>query len=169
MRVGLLADTHDRLPAIRELLRKMTEGGATLVMHAGDYCSPFSLEPVHEAQLPMLGVFGHNDGDREALRALAQQGMATELYESPHSFDVGGKRILVVHDLREVSPRSVEEHAIVITGHTHQPLNETRGDTLIVNPGEACGWLHGTPTAAIIDLETREVEVIRLDGPEWQR
>ena len=169
MRVGLLADTHDRLPAIRELLRLMGEQGVSLVMHAGDFCSPFAIAPVHDAQLPMLGVFGHNDGDREALRAIAQQGMGTELYESPHSFDVGGQLILVVHDVREVAGRSVDEHAIVITGHTHEQSTETRGSTLIVNPGEACGWLHGTPTAAILDLEARKVEIIRLEGPEWLR
>jgi hypothetical protein len=44
-----------------------------------------------------------------------------------------------------------------------------RGDTMIINPGEACGWLHGAPTAAILDLESRALEVIRLEGPEWSR
>jgi predicted phosphodiesterase len=38
----------------------------------------------------------------------------------------------------------------------------TRGDTLIVNPGEACGWLYGACTAALVDLETRQVDIIKL-------
>jgi len=168
MRVGLLADTHDRVPAVRELLRLMAQGGVSLVMHAGDYCAPFSLQPVHEANIALLGVFGHNDGDPQALKASAAQGMATELWESPHSFEVGGARVLLVHDIGEVSQRSIEEHGIVIHGHTHRPEMRTRGDTLIVNPGEACGWLHGAPTAAIVDLETKAVEVLKLTGPEWQ-
>jgi hypothetical protein len=45
---------------------------------------------------------------------------------------------------------------------------KTRGDTLIVNPGEACGWLTGTPSAAILDLESRQVEFLSLGGPEWK-
>jgi predicted phosphodiesterase len=44
----------------------------------------------------------------------------------------------------------------------------TRGDALIINPGEACGWLFGTPSAAILDLDTMEVEFIELTGPPWQ-
>jgi predicted phosphodiesterase len=45
---------------------------------------------------------------------------------------------------------------------------KTRGDTLIVNPGEACGWLFGTPSAAILDLASRNVEFLSLSGPEWR-
>ena len=166
MRVGLLADTHDRVPAIRELLRLMQEGGVGLVMHAGDYCAPFALRPMAEANMALLGVFGHNDGDPEALRAAAQGAMGTELYESPHSFEVGGQRILLVHDIGDAPQRAIEEHGIVIHGHTHRTEARTRGGTLIVNPGEACGWLYGAPTAAILDLETKDIEVLKLSGPE---
>ena len=45
---------------------------------------------------------------------------------------------------------------------------KTRGDTLIVNPGEACGWMHGSPTAAILDLDTKRAEFIKLDAAEWK-
>jgi predicted phosphodiesterase len=45
---------------------------------------------------------------------------------------------------------------------------KTRGDTLIVNPGEACGWVNGTPTAAILDLDAKSVEFLSLSGPEWK-
>ena len=168
MRVGLLADTHDRVPAIRELLRLMQEQGVGLVLHAGDFCAPFALAPVTDANIALLGVFGHNDGDRGALNAAAQQAMGIELHESPHSFAVGGQRVLLVHDIGEVNTRSLEEHSIVVHGHTHMTEAKTRGDTLLVNPGEACGWLHGSPTAAILDLENKGVEVIKLTGPEWK-
>ena len=33
MKVGLMADSHDRIPAIAELLRLMHEAGATMVLH----------------------------------------------------------------------------------------------------------------------------------------
>ena len=162
MRVGILSDTHDRVPAIAELVQRLVAGGASLLMHAGDYCSPFALAPVNDANVPLLGVFGRNDGDPEGLAAVAAQGVGTELYESPHSFEVGGKQILIVHDLADVSHRSVEQHQFVFHGSTHQVEMKTRGDTLLLNPGEACGWLYGSCTAALLDLETREVEIIKL-------
>ena len=35
MKVGLMADSHDRVPAIAELLGLMREGGATMVLLGG--------------------------------------------------------------------------------------------------------------------------------------
>jgi putative phosphoesterase len=163
VKIGLLADTHDRLPAIAELLRRFQAAGVTMVMHAGDFCAPFALRPFRDANVPLSGVFGRNDGDREGLLAAAAALPAGgELFESPHSFTMGGQTILVVHDVSDVLPRSLDAHAIVIHGCSHQPETRTRGETLLVNPGEACGWLTGTPTAAILDLDTREVERVSL-------
>jgi uncharacterized protein len=169
MRVGLLSDTHDRVPAIAELVRRMSEAGVGMVMHAGDFCSPFSLEPLEQMQVSLAGVFGRNDGDHQGLLAKAAAGFGAELYESPHSFEVGGQRMLLVHDLADANKRSLESHAIVVHGCSHRPQSALRGDTLLVNPGEACGWLHGVPQAAILDLDTLQVEFMTLDGPEWRQ
>ena len=91
------------------------------------------------------------------------------MFESPHSFEIGGKRILLVHDIGDVNKRSVLSHDIVIHGQTHQQEMKTRSDTLIVNPGEACGWLYGTPSAAMLDLESLQVEFLTLPVAEWKR
>lgn len=162
MLVGLLSDTHDRLPAIRALLEYMQKRGVGMVLHAGDYCAPFALKPFIELNMPMVGVFGRNDGDHEGIRAYAQQGMGIELFESPHSFELGGQRILLVHDLVDAGPRSVESHGVVVHGFSHREEMMIRGETLIVNPGEGCGWLNGEPSGAILDLDTKDVHFFKL-------
>jgi putative phosphoesterase len=164
MLVGLIADTHDRLPAIDALLREMMARGAHLVLHAGDYCAPFALRPFLEHNLAMAGVFGKNDGDQEGLRAAAAAGMGIELFESPHSMEVAGQHILIVHDLGDVREASIANHSIVVHGFTHREEMKTRGDALVVNPGEGCGWLYGDPSAAVIDLDTRMVEFFKVPG-----
>ena len=58
MLVGLMSDSHDRVPAIRALLERMIERGAGMVLYGGDYCSPFSLLPFLELSVPFAGVFG---------------------------------------------------------------------------------------------------------------
>lgn len=163
MRVGVLADSHDRLPVIAEFARRFRAAGVELVLHAGDYCAPWSLRPFHEENLPLAGVFGKTDGDREGLLAEAARGVGTELYEAPHSMELGGRRLLLVHDLGDAGDRSVASHDIVIHGYTHERRLESTGDSLILNPGEACGWLFGVPTAAILDMDTKTVEFITLD------
>lgn len=169
MKIGLIADTHDRLPAIAELVKQLQAGGASMVLHAGDYCSPFSLTPIEDAQMSLAGVFGRNDGDPQGLVTRAQSALGIELFESPHSLEVGGRRILLVHDIGEVNERSVLGHEIVVHGSTHQQELKHRGETLIVNPGEGCGWLFGKPSAALLDLDARRVEFLTLSGPDWAR
>jgi putative phosphoesterase len=168
MLVGLIADTHDRLPAIAELVRQMQAAGVGMVLHAGDYCSPFALRAFEEAHMSLAGVFGRNDGDPQGLVTRAQSSFGVELFESPHSFEIGGRRILLVHDIGDVNKRSVLSHEIVIHGSTHQQEMKTRDDTLIVNPGEGCGWLYGTPSAALLELDSREVQFLTLSAAEWK-
>lgn len=167
MRIGLLADSHDRVPAMAEFARRFGDAGVDLTLHAGDFCSPFILRSFGQAHLPLVGVFGRNDGDHEGLRAEAANGMGIELYESPHFLHVGNHRILLVHDIGDVSQRTVEEHTLIVHGWSHRQETRTVGKTLIVNPGEACGWLHGQCTACILDADSLELEVITLYPGEW--
>jgi putative phosphoesterase len=168
MKVGLMADSHDRLPAIAELLKMMQQAGASMVLHAGDYISPLSLKPFEDLQMILAGVFGKNDGDHQSLQSRASAGLGLELFESPHSFEVGGHQILIVHDIGDVQKRSITSHSVVVHGFTHQQHMKTQGDTLVVNPGETCGWIHGTPGAAVLDLDTKKVEFLNLSGPQWK-
>jgi len=168
MRVGLISDTHDRVPAITRLLQEFQQRGVEMVLHAGDYCAPFALLPFLEYAAPMVGVFGRTDGDREGLRGIAAQALACELFEGPHSMQIGDYKILLVHDVADVTERSVLSHHLVVHGGEHKQEMKTRGETLIVNPGEGCGWVHGAPTAAIIELDEKHVEFVKLDGPEWK-
>ena len=55
--------------------------------------------------MSLAGVFGTNDGDHAgAARARRRPAFGAELFESPHSFEVGGQRILLVHDIGDVQP-----------------------------------------------------------------
>jgi uncharacterized protein len=168
MRIGLLADTHDRVPAIREFMEQFTAREVRVVLHAGDFCAPFALEPILDTHLPLVGVYGRSDGDREGLQGTAARGLAVELYSSPHSFELGGRRILLVHQLSDAPERSLNASDIVVHGSLHRQEMRYRDQTLFVCPGEGCGWLHGEPGAAVLDLDSRDVEFLKLTGPEWK-
>jgi hypothetical protein len=146
----------------------MRDGGATMVLHAGDYVSPLALKPFEDLHMTLAGVFGKNDGDHQSLLSRAGAGFGLEIFESPHSFDVAGQQIMLAHDLGDVQKRSVQQHSVVVHGFAHQQSMKTQGDTLVVNPGEACGWMFGTPCAALLELDTKMVEFLTLDGPQWK-
>jgi hypothetical protein len=122
MRIGLVSDTHDLLrPQVVDFLR-----GSDHIVHAGDVCGPQVLEALG-ALAPVTAVRGNNDVGPWA-RALEELAVVT----------LGGVRILVVHDAahlrRAPVPAGVQ---VVVTGHSHRPLAETRDGVLHVNPGSA--------------------------------
>ena len=64
MLIGVLSDTHDDWTAIRSIGRKFAEAGVGLVIHAGDWASPFSMLKLRRAlgQGPrIVTVFGNNE------------------------------------------------------------------------------------------------------------
>ena len=152
------------VPAIAELrARDAGAPASAMVLHAGDYCAPFSLKPFEDAQhVARRACSARNDGDH-AGPARHGRGRASASSCSSRrtaSRSAGQQHPRSCTTSATCSRGRIEAHSIVVHGFTHQQEMKTRGDTLIVNPGEACGWLYGTPTAAILDLDTKKVEFI---------
>jgi putative phosphoesterase len=53
---------------------------------------------------------------------------------------------------------------LILYGHTHRVDYRRQGKMVIVNPGEVCGWLTGSPTCALVDLDPLRVEVLTVFG-----
>ena len=95
-----------------------------MVLHAGDYCSPFSLEPFHELEHPAAGVFGRNDGDHEGLKAYAAKGVGHRAVRV--AAQLRGRR--AAHPARARHRRRdralARAHEIVVHGFTHHAGDE---------------------------------------------
>ncbi|MGQ9700443.1 MAG: metallophosphoesterase [Candidatus Bipolaricaulaceae bacterium] len=160
MLIGIISDTHDHLVNLRQALKLLKAKGAELVLHAGDFVSPFVAEPFRETGLRVIGVFGNNDGDKLFLQERFSQ--VGELHFGPKELELGGRKILLMHE-----PKALEalvasgRYDLVVYGHTHRP--EIRpGETLVVNPGELGGWLTGRGTLALVDLKRLQAEILEL-------
>ena len=55
-----------------------------------------------------------------------------------------------------------KRYDIVVRGHTHKPEIKKVGKTLVINPGEACGYLSGKRTIALLDLEKSKGEIFEI-------
>ena len=121
-RVGLISDTHGLLrPAAMDFLR-----GCQRIIHAGDIGGVALMEAL-SAVAPVTAVRGNNDRG-EAFADLPQTA----------TIELGGVRVHVLHDLKElaIDPRAQGVH-VVVSGHSHKPLVEEREGVLYVNPGSA--------------------------------
>jgi len=155
-KIGLISDTHDNLNMIKAAVKKFNELNLSLVIHCGDYIAPFTLENFQGLKAKLLGVFGNCDGEKEGLRKKAEE-LGFLLHLPPYKLELEGKKILISHNL--ITPPSNID--ILVHGHTHKPLIKI-GTPLIINPGEASGWLTGKATIGILDLDNLKVEIIEL-------
>jgi len=150
MRMGILADTHDNLPKIKKAVRLFNRKRVDFVLHAGDYIAPFALKSLLEGlSCDFCGVFGNNDGEREGLSRVSQE----KIKASPLRITLDGRRIVLVHDLGSIN-LTAEQAQLVIFGHTHKPEIRHKASSILINPGECCGWLSNRSSVATIDLHT---------------
>jgi len=122
IRVGVISDTHGLLrPEAFDALR-----GSAYIVHAGDVGSPDILEKLRTVA-PVTAVRGNIDKG-EWSRKLPE----TDVLE------VGGASIYVLHDLAQLDLKpEAAGFAVVISGHTHAPKQESRDGVLYFNPGSA--------------------------------
>jgi putative phosphoesterase len=120
--IGVISDTHGLLrPGALEALR-----GADSIIHAGDAGSPEILEKL-AAIAPVTAVRGNIDKG-----AWARKLPETEVLE------VAGISIYVLHDLAQLDLKpKAAGFAVVVSGHSHVPKQETRDGVLYFNPGSA--------------------------------
>ncbi len=159
--IGIISDTHDNLDMIRLAVRLFNASGCTLVIHAGDFVAPFAAAELRGLRAPVRAVYGNCDGERPGL-ALAFEGFG-EIGAPPASFTHAGLRFTVCHSLNGIDTAvAAVRPDVLVFGHTHKALVEKRDGALLINPGEAGGWLNGKSTVALFDPETGEADIVPL-------
>lgn len=158
MKIGILSDSHDNMPAITSAVGMFNDAEVDLVIHGGDLISPFVSKPLKHLKAPFVAVFGNNDGERLGLSNIFHN----QIFRAPHSITFAEKKICILHEPDNLKPlvNSGDFNAIIY-GHTHE-IDIQKGRTLLINPGESCGWLSGNRTAVIWDIAKGRVDVIHI-------
>jgi uncharacterized protein len=155
-RVGVISDTHDRLDKVQKAVALFNRLKPDHVVHCGDVVAQFVLKEMSNLRMPVVVVYGNCDGDRTALQERAKE-FGFALHDGPYEFELGGRHIVVSH--QPLSP--VPDCDFYLHGHTHKVRHEG-SRPVIINPGEACGWLSARATVAMLDTETADVEFFDL-------
>ncbi|MEM3788662.1 MAG: metallophosphoesterase [Candidatus Bathyarchaeia archaeon] len=165
MLIGLMADTHDNLPMVEKAIKKLNEEKVELVLHAGDYVAPFVIPKFRDLKAKLIGVFGNNDGDRELLKKRFSENERLEIRGNFAEINIGKVRIALLHGTEEELLRAIINSGnfdVVVHGHTHKAETYKKGKTLVVNPGEVCGYLSRKSTIALLDAEKLDAKIIDL-------
>ena len=155
-RIVVVSDTHcgdweEVHPNIRALVPE-----SDVAVHCGDYTGMRVLEGMRSATSNTVVV--HGNSDPSDLRN-----------EIPYVdlIKIDGHRIGVIHPawggpefpLEELLPDFNERPDIVLFGHLHEPVNETRGGILYVNPGQGYSSFMVPATVAVLTIDGAEIDV----------
>ena len=140
MRIAVIADTHDRLPArILAAIRSADE-----IWHLGDVCVPAIEAALADTGIPLRIVRGNCDSNPD--------------WPLTFDFTLEGFRIRLIHIPPTAAPPGVE---LLFHGHTHVPRHEIVGHARFYNPGCITRPNRGAPASYAW------LELIRGIAPRW--
>jgi uncharacterized protein len=139
--LGLISDTHGLLR--EEALRALR--GSDLILHAGDVGDSTILDRLKRLA-PVVAVRGNVDTGK-----WADELPLTQI------IDTGTATIYMLHILQDLDIDPVAAGvSIVVSGHSHQPVQEVKSGVLYVNAGSAGPPRFRLPvTVARLDLAAR--------------
>ncbi|MDG5768133.1 metallophosphoesterase [Balneolales bacterium ANBcel1] len=161
MILGIISDTHDHVKNITRAVSLFRNREAGRILHAGDFCSPFTV-PLFKGY-EMDAVLGNNDGDHYRLIGKFRENnirLHNEFFET----EIDGCRIALYHGTQPAITAALTRcgsYDLVVSGHTHQVVDEMVGETRLLNPGSAHGF-EAVATVALFNTISREAEILTL-------
>ena len=160
-----MSDTHDNLPQIEKAVKYFNSQKVGLVLHAGDYIAGFVIPKFKVLNCKLVGVFGNNDGDHELLKKRFSETSNCTIHNQFTKIEVEDYRIGLLHGTETELLNAIIISGYfnaVVHGHSHMKSIQLMGKTLVVNPGEVCGYLTGKSTIGLLDTNTHEAKLIEL-------
>lgn len=120
--IGVISDTHGLLrPEVMTSFK-----GVDLILHAGDVGDPEVIDHL-ESVAPLVVVRGNMD-----------YGAWAERLPVSTSIAIGKTKLFIIHDIEWIDDQvALQDHQVIITGHTHRALIHKQDKVLFVNPGSA--------------------------------
>lgn len=149
MLIGVISDTHGLMR--QEALDALQ--GVERILHAGDVGKPEVLDALRSIA-PVTAIRGNVD-----------RGLWCQSIPETTTVELAGAHIHILHDLNALDLDPVAAGlAVVISGHTHQPLIEERNGVLFLNPGSAGPRRFTLPiTLALMTIEEGNAQARLVD------
>ncbi len=133
MKIGVIADTH--IPSNCESIPdKIKEcfSGVDMIIHAGDLTELYVLDELAKITPKIEAVYGNMDSHQAHGKLPQKKIIKIGKFKIGLSHGSGSPR-----DLNERMASEFKNVDVIIFGHSHKPVNETRKGVLFFNPGSA--------------------------------
>ena len=161
----MLGDTHVHPPHFKKAVKVLNREAADRYLHIGDFISPFVIPVLATLAGEVSGAYENNDGDHDLLRQRCRETGNVSIAGTFSEFHADGVRIALLHGHEGAILDVIVEsglYDVVVYGHSHRAGIAEKGPTLVINPGEVCGYLTGSSTCVMYDTERREGWIIQI-------
>lgn len=162
MRIGVVSDTHNNIRSVKRIVELFNEARVDRVIHTGDITQVKIVELLSKLDAPLYGVYGNNDQAEIPGLELCMQKYGYQFMQPPLRLDWAGRRIIVVHDPRDLEEIDTNDFDVALHGHTHLQTVQFEGSRLVFNPGECAGMMQGHNSIGVVDLLAMQVEILKF-------
>ncbi len=164
MKIAIISDIHDQSENLKWAVEEMRKRKVDQVFALGDYSSPYIVERLGLVGVPVIAVWGNNDGDQVAMFKAVTEDKNNQIYFKKGTFaeiEYDGQKYFITHYplLAENAAQSGKYQA-VFHGHTHQQRYEIINNTPIINPGKLAIYPDDKISFAIYNTEDKKVEFV---------
>ena len=157
MKIVVIGDSHGNVANLKLVMGFAQKIKAGAIIHCGDWDNLRAVKVVYSYKIPVYGVLGNADINK--LIAYKLKLKARKFNKDFLEFEIGGRKIGVVHNLALSYKLLVASYDVVFCGHRHFKSERIINGVKIVSPGA----LHLIePSFAVYDTGTNRVEFFDL-------
>jgi putative phosphoesterase len=161
MKVGVLSDTHDNVPAVEAAMDRFEAADVDAVVHCGDFVAPPVIPHFDLEGVPVHAVRGNNDGEREGLVSAFESLDGGTLHGRFADLEFGSREFAVLHGEQRAVIEALATsggYAYVCHGHWHVRERREVDGTTVLNPGAHFPTVPAEHrTVAVVDTGADEV------------
>ena len=161
MKIGIVSDTHNNLKNVQRIVELFNASGVERVIHTGDITQAKTIDVFAELTMPMYGVYGNNDEERDTLLAAVER-HGFYFQDPPFVLEWAQRSIMVVHDPLEFEGHLDNSNDLALHGHTHLYRYEQRQTQVMFNPGECAGHMTGFNAIGVMNLNDLSAELLKF-------
>lgn len=164
MKVAIVSDSHDHWQNLKQAIAGANQAGCTALLHAGDLIAPMGVQMLAEFRGQVHYVWGNNEGEKLGISRAIDKLPNVILHGREMSLELDERKIYMNH-YPHISQMAAAtgEYDVAIYGHDHLYFEEKKDHTLLLNPGELCGYRTKQATFMMLDLKTLQVEKHSLE------
>ncbi len=162
MKIAIVSDIHDQIDHLTWFLDEIKKYDISYIFALGDYCSPYIIERLITAPIPIFGIWGNNDGDKQTMFLASQKNPQCTFASREFGEIILEENRYFLSHYKELAENAAKSHDYdaVFHGHTHIMCNEKIGTVPMINPGKLTLYPNNIISFAIFDTLTQATEMI---------